>query len=138
MFAGKNPHGILLLTLRKPVNLAVADIVVIIGETGLAIADLAPACAVVLLAIEGKRRGNSHRHRFTDGAWVELGVHIEGESDRLVTVLAFKTRDAIVFLGVDRVDRESVFEQDWVGHFELLLRRGGLSNGEGEMVRFAM
>lgn len=123
--SGNNPHCVLFLTLRKPVDLAVADIVVIIGQAGLAIADLAPACAAVLLAVERQSRGNGHRHRFTDSTWVELGVHIKSESDGLVPVLAFKARDAIIFLGVDRVDRESVFEEDRIGHSEVLLRRGG-------------
>lgn len=115
-----------------------ADVVVVIGETWLAIADLAPACAVVLLAIERQSRGNSHRHRFTHGAWVELGVHIKGEGDGLVTVFAFEARDAIVFLSVDRVDREGVFEQDWVGHFDVLLQHGGSLSAEKESMRFAI
>lgn len=125
-----NSHCVLLLTLRKTVDLAVADVVIVIGETGLAIADLTPACAAVLLAIERQSRGNGHRHRFAHGARVEFGVHIKGESDGLVTVLTFEARDAVVFLGVDRVDRESVFEEDGIGHFEVLLRRGGFSEAE--------
>lgn len=101
-----------------------ANVIVVIGKSLLAHADLSPARTGILLAVERQSRGQRHGERLANGAWVELGVHIEGESDGSVARGTSQTRDAIVFLSVDAGDGERVFEEEWVGHDEIGLRGG--------------
>ena len=110
-------HGMILhVTLAgaflKAVNLAVADIIVVISQSLLAHSDLSPALRTgVVLAIQRKRRGQSHVQRLVNNARVKLGVDIESEVRKGVGRVAAQTRNTVIFLGVDRGDREGVFEE---------------------------
>lgn len=114
----KDSHGILSGTLLKAVHLAVTNIIVVIRQGLVTHADLPPAGAGVLLAVKRESRGQSEGQRLADRAWVQLSVHVQGESEGGIVRVASKTGDAVILLGVDRGDREGIFEQERVGHDE--------------------
>lgn len=94
-----------------------ANIVVVISKGLITHADLPPAGTSILLAVERQSRGERKRQRLAHRAWVQLSVHIEGKMEgSIVRAAASKTRNAIVLLGVDRGDREGIFEEERVGH----------------------
>lgn len=103
-------------TFLEAVHLAVANIIIIIGQGLLAHADFSPAGAGILLAVEGQGRGQRKRQRFARRARVQLGVHIECESDGGIVGSAGQTRNAIVLLSVDAGDCEGIFKEKRVRH----------------------
>lgn len=116
----QNSHGILSSTLLESVNLAVANIVVVVGESLIAIGDLSPAVPGVLFTIKRQGRSQSQRKRLAHRTRVELRVHVEGECEGSIVGGASQARHAIVLLGVDRSDREGIFEQERVRHCEIV------------------
>ena len=111
-------HCVLGCALLKSVHLAVANVVIVVREGLFAGADIPPARASVLLAVQRQGRGQRQRERLAHGAWVELRVHIEGECDGCIGGIAGQTRHPVVLLGIDRSDCEGVFEQKRIGHGE--------------------
>lgn len=93
-----------------------ANIIIIISQSLFAHADFPPAGTGILLAVEGQGRGQRKRQRLAHRARVQLGVHVEGESQGGIVRVASKTGNAIVLLGVDRGDREGIFEEERVRH----------------------
>lgn len=93
-----------------------ANVVVVIGEGRIAHADFSPAGASILFAVERQSRGNGKRERLADSAWVQLGVHIKGECQGGIVGGTGETGYPVVLLGVDRGDRERIFEEKRVGH----------------------
>lgn len=77
----KDLHGILGCALLKSVDLTVADVIVVISQGLLAVADISPAVAGVFLSVEGQSGCERQRQCLADSAWVELGIHIESESE---------------------------------------------------------
>lgn len=94
------------------------NIIVVIRQGLVTHADLPPAGAGVLLAVKRESRGQSEGQRLADRAWVQLSVHVQSESEGGIVRVASKTGDAVILLGVDRGDREGIFEQERVGHDE--------------------
>ena len=109
-------HRILGCALLKSVHLAMANVVVVVREGLFARADIPPARASVLLAVQRQGRGQRQRERLAHGTRVELRVHIEGECDGCIGGIASQTRHPVVLLGIDRGDCEGVFEQKRIGH----------------------
>lgn len=111
-------HGILSSTLLESVNLSVANIVVVVRKSLIAIGDLSPAVPGILLAVKRQGRGQGQRKRLAHRARVELRVHIKGECNGGIVGGAGQARHTVVLLGIDRGDRESVFEQERIRHYE--------------------
>lgn len=131
-YSRNNLHGILCCALLKSVDLAVAYIIVIVGQGLLAIADISPAVAGILLAVEGQGRGKCQRQSLADFAWVELGVHVKGESEGGIGRVTGQTGHTVIFLGVDRGDSEGIFEEERVGHDGNAIARGRRFRGVGK------
>lgn len=93
-----------------------ADIVIVIRQRLLAHTDFPPARTGVLLAVEGERRCQRQGERLAHGAGIELRVHIQSEGESGIGRAACQSGHAVVLLGVDRGDRECVFEQERVRH----------------------
>jgi hypothetical protein len=96
----------------------VTNVIVVIRQRLLTHTDLPPAGTGVLLAVKRESRGQSERQRLANRAWVQFSVHVQSESEGGIVRVASKTGDTVILLGVDRGDREGVFEEERVGHDE--------------------
>lgn len=104
------------VALLEAVDLAVADIVVHVGQRGLGGAvELAPA-ALVLGAVEVERAGQQQLHRLAHLDRVELAVDVERHGRLAVRRRARNARHPVVLGIVDRRDVERVFVELRVRH----------------------
>lgn len=99
------------------------DIIILIRHTRLPPPYIPPPLAVVLAAIEGKRRCEQNLQTVADGAGEELGVDVEGDGGVAVFGVGGEAGDAVVFLRVDGGEGEGVGEEVGVAH------GGGWVNG---------
>lgn len=113
-------HGVSVVCLLKLVDLAMADIVVKVGNRRRRITSLAhvpPALLLLLASIQGQRRRQDHVQSIRDGAGEELNVDVEGHDGLRIGRRARDASDAIV-LGLVIV-----------GHREGFLKESGVAAG---------
>jgi hypothetical protein len=123
----KEPHSqSISIAILKPVVLAVAHVVVHVGERGgAALADAAPTC-LLLCAVEAQGGGQDHLDLLAGVAGKQLVVDVEGHGERVVGRGAEDARHAVVALVVDLGQGEGLLEDLRVGHGGL----GGVEGGE--------
>lgn len=117
-FLGESLHGLTILSVLELVNLAVADILVAVGQGLLNAAELgsiAPASLIVLAAVEGQGSGQGDPEVLANLDGEELLVDVELHAGLAIGGGAVKTVDAVVLGVADALDLELVLEELGVG-----------------------
>lgn len=124
-FRAKNSHLLSVKGLLELVDLAVAHVVVGVGDGGGGVGQLAgvaPALVVVLGAVVVEGGGHDNEQGVADGAGEQLDVDVEGHLGLVVCRDALDARDPVVLGLVVVGDLEPVLKEGCVcsaGHFDL-------------------
>ena len=95
----------------KPVYLAMAHVVVLVGKCLLTHPNFSPALGIVFASVEVERQGQSQLYPLCLGEREELCIYIEHEEGRVVFAMGADSRDSVILLTVDGLDDKGVFEK---------------------------